>query len=281
VDVDLHTSPDAADFARLCTHLEFIELREYAGGERWSIDGSREKLALKFYLSKAIALHTPNESKLPEHYVKFAQSLNPNDVVVTFNWDLLLEKAIECAGLKYCYNYQQGKIHLLKLHGSINWINNAPRSMGNNRLSFNYQPLGYKEGLMENEVYCSNKLTSKIIWQDARALVDEVKPKIILPGYGKAFDIRELSVLWYRIEFLNLRQRGVSIIGLNVSQDDFIVESLFRYLLRSVISDETPVHVVNPDPDVGDRFKQMAGARSVKFHNEKFTAETLDLALLT
>lgn len=28
VDVDLLGTPDAEDFARLCTHLEFIELRE-------------------------------------------------------------------------------------------------------------------------------------------------------------------------------------------------------------------------------------------------------------
>ena len=42
------------NFSELCTFLEYIELREYGGGERWSDAGSREKLALKFYLAKTI-----------------------------------------------------------------------------------------------------------------------------------------------------------------------------------------------------------------------------------
>lgn len=32
--------------SELCTFLEYIELREYGGGERWSSNGSREKLVL-------------------------------------------------------------------------------------------------------------------------------------------------------------------------------------------------------------------------------------------
>lgn len=30
-------------FSELCTFLEYIELREYGGGERWSDNGSKEK----------------------------------------------------------------------------------------------------------------------------------------------------------------------------------------------------------------------------------------------
>ena len=41
-------------FSELGTFLEFNELREYGGGERWSEYGSREKLALRFYLAKTL-----------------------------------------------------------------------------------------------------------------------------------------------------------------------------------------------------------------------------------
>lgn len=208
VDVDLNGSPNADDFVRLCTHLEFIELREYAAGERWSDDGSREKLALKFYLAKAIALNTPTDEKIPEQYLVFAQALTSDDIVVTFNWDLLLEKAIRKSGLEFCYNYEAGKIHILKLHGSVNWINNEPKSMNNRRSSFGYKPLGYRDGLMENEVYSSDELFHIEGWHKARSLIDEVKPMLVLPGYGKAFDVRPLSIPWYRIEFLNIRGGG-------------------------------------------------------------------------
>jgi len=279
VDVDLDGNPDANSFARLCTHLEFIELREYAGGERWSDDGSQEKLALKFYLAKAIALSTPVNAKIPEHYLTFARSLTPNDIIVTFNWDLLLENAIQNAGLEFCYDYEAGKIHILKLHGSINWINNAPRSVAHNRPDFGYKPLGYQNGFMENEVYCSGELHSVDRWRQANSLIDQVNPMIVLPGYGKAFDVRQLSVLWYRIEWLNLRHGGISVIGLNVSHDDFIIASLFRYMFRSVVSDDTPINIINPDPYVGERFQNIAGSKRVNFHCETFSDESLNFAL--
>jgi hypothetical protein len=39
---DRENEPDFShiSFSDLCTHLEFVELREYAGGERWSEAGS-------------------------------------------------------------------------------------------------------------------------------------------------------------------------------------------------------------------------------------------------
>jgi len=280
VDVDLMGAPNAEDFARLCTHLEFIELREHAGGERWSEDGSREKLALKFFLSKAIALNTPEDDSIPDCYLKFARSLTFDDIIVTFNWDLLLEKAIKKSGGEYCYNYEEGKIHIVKLHGSINWINNEPRAMNRRKLDFNYRPLGFKDGLMKNEVYSSDDLHQKHHWETARSLIDQVKPLIVLPGYGKAFDVRLLSILWYRLEFLNIRSGGVSIIGLNVSEDDFIVESLFRYLFRGVFSNDRIINIINPDPSVNSRFREFSDDNNINFIKESFSINTLDNALL-
>ena len=280
VDVDFEGNPNAEDFSKLCTHLEFLELREYAGGERWSSDGSREKVALKFYLAKAIALSAPESHQIPNHYLEFADSLTPDDIIVTFNWDLLLESALKKVGKAYSYNWKTGQIHILKLHGSINWINNPPTSFRNRKRQFGYQPLGYKDGLMENEIYSSEELHIKNSWHEAHALQDEVKPKIILPGYGKPFEVRDLAILWYRIEFLNLRQGGVSVIGLNISPDDFIVESLFRYLLRSVISQERTIRVLNPDSNVFDRFSKISGGRQCDYHCDVFGPSSLGKALL-
>ncbi len=59
------THPDFStiSFSELCTHLEFVELREYAGGERWSDAGSREKLTLRYYLAKAVVRATPTNDQ--------------------------------------------------------------------------------------------------------------------------------------------------------------------------------------------------------------------------
>lgn len=102
-------------------------------------------------MSKAIAQDTPELDEIPKHYIEFAKQLTSDDVVVTFNWDLLLEKAIQKAGSRFSYYFDESKIHIIKLHGSINWINNEPRTMLETRPDFKYRPLGFREGLMENE----------------------------------------------------------------------------------------------------------------------------------
>lgn len=56
---------------------------------------------------------------------KFSTHLNPDDVVLTFNYDTLLEKSLEQQNNKWQYGFEQEKgsgVKILKMHGSINWI---------------------------------------------------------------------------------------------------------------------------------------------------------------
>ena len=56
---------------------------------------------------------------------KFSTHLNSDDVVLTFNYDTLLEKSLEQQSKKWYYGFEQEKgsdIKILKMHGSINWI---------------------------------------------------------------------------------------------------------------------------------------------------------------
>ena len=85
-------------FSDLCTFLEFVELSEYGGGERWSDNGSREKIALRFYLAKTIAERTPPVESVPQLYLDFASQLHEGDIVISLNWDGLLEVALEAVG---------------------------------------------------------------------------------------------------------------------------------------------------------------------------------------
>lgn len=57
---------------------------------------------------------------------QFARSLAPGDVVVTFNWDTLLEQALRRLGRPFSYGSNESKISLLKLHGSCDWARLYP-----------------------------------------------------------------------------------------------------------------------------------------------------------
>lgn len=44
-----------------------------------------------------------------------------NNAVVSFNWDLLMEKSLQDAGVPWRYTTSSGVVSVLKPHGSINW----------------------------------------------------------------------------------------------------------------------------------------------------------------
>ena len=63
-------------------------------------------------------------------YDEFARVLHPGDLVITFNYDLSIERALHAAGLwdirtGYGFSIEDGEqpspVEVLKLHGSTNW----------------------------------------------------------------------------------------------------------------------------------------------------------------
>jgi len=56
---------------------------------------------------------------------EFASHLNSDDVVLTFNYDTLLEESLEQQNKKWHYGFKQKGgtgVKILKMHGSINWV---------------------------------------------------------------------------------------------------------------------------------------------------------------
>lgn len=55
----------------------------------------------------------------------FSTHLNSDDVVLTFNYDTLLEESLEQQNKKGYYGFEQKKgseVKILKMNGSINWV---------------------------------------------------------------------------------------------------------------------------------------------------------------
>jgi len=261
--------------SEICTFLHYQELREYGGGERWSDAGSGENLALQYFIAKEVALRTPSLADIPELYRRFAQQLHPRDIVISFNWDTLLEIALEAVGKRYAYEISDDRIAIFKLHGSVNWRLGAPESP---RMA--WQPFDFTKGMMREEIYSTDELVNPGAWQ-VRLPRPEVQPFIVLPGFGKAFDVRRLAPLWYKPEFAFGFTHDIFIIGLSLARNDFIIRSLFLDNLRyadgySGVPGRRIV-IVNPDPLVRDNFGFLVGERNVDFRCGPFSIEHLDL----
>jgi hypothetical protein len=275
--IDSNLDLSAISFSELCTFLEFIELREYGGGERWSENGSREKIALRFYLAKAIAEQTPSASSIHPLYLDFAAQLHEHDIVISFNWDCLLEVALEAVGKRYTYNFsEKGAVKLRKLHGSINWRLGAPNQWGTPTNSLGWQALEFSKGMMTKEIYYSSSLLQFSTW-DRYAPLGELDPFLVLPGYGKAFDVRANAVLWYKPEFAFTATHDVFIIGLGLAHDDFFVRSFFLSNLP-FINDFTGVtgrriFIINPDKAAVSNYEFILRLGHAELINAPFSQE--------
>ena len=205
-------------FSELCTFLEFIELREYGGGERWSENGSREKLALRYYLAKTIVERTPTQKHIPDMYLEFAAQLHSGDTVISFNWDGLLEAALEAIEKPYTYDVSgTDAVHISKLHGSVNWRLGEAKLWGKDRPNLPWQKLDFGSGMMDRSIYASAPLLRYETWSRFQPL-GEVDPYLVLPGYGKAFDVRANAPLWYKPENAFAFTHDVYKIGLSIAQ---------------------------------------------------------------
>jgi hypothetical protein len=270
-------------FSDLCTFLEYIELREYGGGERYCDNGSREKLALRFYLAKTIAEQTPSSSSLPSLYLEFAKQLHENDIVLSFNWDCLLEVALRAVGKQYTYNYSgEEAIKLCKLHGSVNWRLDEPNHFGTPANSLAWQPMGFTEGIMPKEIYHSEELLHYSTWHNYQPL-GELDPFLVLPGYGKAFDVRANATLCYKPEFAFATTHDVFIIGLSLAPDDFLLRSLFLSNLPFINSfSGVPgrrIFIINPDPQAGSNYDFVLSLGHADLLNSPFSEEHINLMI--
>ncbi len=260
-------------FSELCTHLEFVELSEYAGGERWSNEGSREKLALRFYLAKCIAKSTPPPHLIPNLYIEFAKQLSDRDVVISFNWDGLLELALLQAGKRFSYNFGATGISLAKPHGSINWRLNEPRNLRGPANTLGWEAIGFAKGFIEQEIWHTNALLDRSIWDYYNPL-GEVQPFLVLPGYGKAFDVRSNATLWYRPGFAFVASRDIYIIGLGLAPDDHFVRSFF---LNCFPVQGKHLYIINPDKMAPENYAFALQGQDSHLLNEAFSMDHVAL----
>lgn len=268
-------------FSELCTFLEYIELREYGGGERWCDNGSREKLALRFYLAKTIVEQTPDGERIPKLYLDFAKQIHKRDIVISFNWDGLLELALLAVGKTYTYNFEDdGAIKLAKFHGSVNWRLGEPNNLGRPANTLDWQPLGFAQGMMDREIYYSQELLQYPAWHRYQPL-GEVDPFLVLPGYGKAFDVRANAPIWYKPEFAFATTHDVYIIGLSLVDNDFFVKSFFLSNLPYIESySGVPgrrIFVINPSECAAQNYEFVLSKGHAELFQVPFACEHVAL----
>lgn len=137
------SKPAQIDIEEFAAYLDYRHAFGILGSDTWSEDGNRDQFLLRWGIGRVLHAATPQGIELPELYIEFARNLRAKDLVVSFNYDLLLERSLEHIGQPYrrfphrftsvspgggiCDDPRdEAEVRIVKPHGSLDWVSRAP-----------------------------------------------------------------------------------------------------------------------------------------------------------
>jgi hypothetical protein len=209
-------------------------------------------------------------------YEELARFLHPSDTVITFNYDLGIERALRAAGLwnigtGYGFSIECGEqpspVEVLKLHGSTNWrkVYFGGRTTGAfvvNRNSLGNRPVLYFSSDLDYLGYQDfvDPLCSEVkIAASSPAMILPALPKIFWSetSFGKEWKLF-WDHLWCRAECALEKADELVIIGYSLSAVD----------LRAR---DTLLHTTNKDVHITICCREMSTSIEREFRNQGFS----------
>ena len=232
---------------------------------------------------------------------RFSQNLQQDDVVLTFNYDTLLENSLTDQKKAWCYGFEREKgngISILKMHGSINWaivLRNQYKNFGYTLLfrkedkninENNAKPSGEREydyvllHIPDNSL--KNRIENRILQKGCKqysigiAGLGSYKPLHMLHGSGE---------VWFNAIKALREAEEICVVGFSLSPFDNMSRLHFGGVMcERAEKGNLPKKVVLIDPSADKpEFKRnfhsvFGGSTPIQFYSEK--AEKVDWAQL-
>jgi hypothetical protein len=130
-------SPENVQFEEFLAFLDVEHYLGLRGPDTWSSDGNETQILVKTLIGEILTERTPQKEQIPDLHLEFARLLKPQDIVLTFNYDVLLERALDAAGVAYrlfpsrlkevrsggaVVDDSREEVIVLKMHGSVDWF---------------------------------------------------------------------------------------------------------------------------------------------------------------
>ena len=255
-------SIDTIDLEEFMSYLDIEHFLGLEGSDTLSEHGNAAQLFVKRYIGQIIHERTPSKDSLPQEYYEFAEKLSVKDIVITLNYDVVLERALEYVGKPYrLFPHRYGKIGdgfntvddsrdevtILKLHGSLDWFSNKSYLHGleafkkkgvdggpndpifNNNDKYGQYPL--VDGPRNEDDPLLNIYRLKNIDRFYGNYDPPAVPMILSPSHMKIVYANPFLDFWWgwgRAGGMNL---GISIIGFSLPlHDDYLRICLYRMI---------------------------------------------------
>jgi hypothetical protein len=230
---------------------------------RFRLNESYETRILKELLTRTLdyALMGP----LCNKHLALAQEMGPGDVVLSFNYDILLDNALYHEGRMTDFSYrmnffktnedgnwnapdeQESKVILFKLHGSLNWV----------RCGLCGVLLLYR--------YKKQALSGAIPFQCPRCSSEDLygERMMIPPVQSKDYRDRDMAFLWLEADRIMRDFSRIICIGYSFSPLDSDMTSLLRRF-RARRTTIPEVDFVSPDPEARKRLTDLLGVKEAR-----------------
>jgi hypothetical protein len=249
------------DFMRFLDVEHYLGLR---GGDTWSEDGNEGTVVTKFLIGRILARCINKLAGVPDLYLEFAKRLNPHDVVITFNYDTLLERALESIGKPYRLfptrfksvnefggtgDDRREEVVVLKVHGSIDWFD---RSLFERRIVWHEeqkapppQDIIFSDGatlglvrLVDGPRHDTDPLKKVYRAKNLKALYDKdllfmATPRILPPSTAKLLYTARNNDFWTGMGSAGLLNFGMAIIGFSLPPQDEYARQILHGLVTN------------------------------------------------
>jgi len=249
--------------------LGFLDMEFHLGlrgSDTWSRHGNETQCIVKALIAQVIVERTPPSEALPELYLRFVRTLKPGDHVLTFNYDLVLERSLERAGIPYrLFRDRYKVVHegggafvddskeevvVLKLHGSVDWFDRSSflescrqwRAQGlaelpndpifNSNLGFTTRPLVDGPRFKSDPLREVHRLAEvERRYNDFPFL--SVTPLLINPSTEKALFARQFEDFWYGLGDAGVLHFRFVIVGFSLPQHDRYARQVVFSMVRN------------------------------------------------
>jgi hypothetical protein len=225
--------PDAVDFFSLLK--AYMEIGEGLPG---GLADSRALLTdLKFALANVLIRDLRDaDDQLEARHGALHEVLAEGNVVITLNWDTLIERYAFIHGIpiRLSGTPDDTSVLLLKLHGSIDWTlrENCKRTQSTDEYAVIRERLHpsrqYTIGIDDDDEILRIRALENwsSAWRHVKSRTDE--PFMITMSQGKASDLERVERVWQHAYFALSAATSVELIGYSMPHDDIEVRALLR-----------------------------------------------------
>ncbi|MDH3666189.1 MAG: SIR2 family protein [Paracoccaceae bacterium] len=259
---DCVLTPETVDFEDFMRFLDVEHYLGLRGGDTWSEDGNEGTVVTKFSIGSILARHVNELENLPELYLEFARRLNPYDIVITFNYDTLLERALDAIGKPYRLfttryasvdefggtvdsSRDEDEVVVLKVHGSIDWFDRSrfERLMAHHErqkapppedVIFSHVATLGLEPLVDGPRFDTDPLRNIYRARNLKALYDKnllfsATPRLLPPSAAKLLYARGMNDFWDGMGQAGYYNYGMAIIGFSLPpQDEYARQIIYE-----------------------------------------------------